>query len=183
MLPKEGLRPQLIPEHEIECLTPSQVELLYDCMKEDEIIGPVKLDLCDYQAIGPVVHPFSLLREENDPIVEVSPYEALVIQDASKTGAIESLPNPEPQQEILTEVQIPKNSPVSQTKTDHVLTNPGKEVNVQDMDNWSVFTDRLRYTTPATSAPGFDIQDQGCLDFSPERVNRLTKLKMLAWPH
>ena len=169
MLPKEGLRPQLIPEHEIECLSPSQVELLYDCMKEDEIIDPVKLDLCDYQAIEPVVHPFSLLREESDPIIEVSPYEALVIQDASKIGAIESLPDPEPQQEILTEVQIPKNS-----KTDHVLTNPGKEVNVQDMDNWSVFTDRLRYTTPA---PGFDIQGQGCLDFSPERVNRLDQAK------
>ena len=177
MLPKEGLRPQLIPEHKIECLSPSRVELLYDCMKEDEIIDPVKLDLCDYQAIEPVVHPFPLLREEDDPIVEVSPYEALVIQDASKTGAIESPPDPEPQQEILTEVQIPKNSPVSQTKTDCVLTNPGKEVNVWDMDNWSVFTDRLRYTTPATSAPGFDIQGQGCLDFSPERVNRLDQAK------
>ena len=136
-------------------------------MKEDKIIDPVKLDLCDYQAMEPVVHPFSLLKEENDPIIEVSPYEALVIQDASKTGAIESLPNPEPQQEILAEVQIPRNSPVSRTKTDRVLTDPGKEVNVQDMDNWSVFTDRLRYTTPSTLALGFDIQGQGCLDFSP----------------
>ena len=97
MLPKEGLRPQLIPEHEIECLSPSQVELLYDYMKEDEIIDPFKLDLCDYQAIEPLVHPFFLLREENYPIMEVSPYEALVIQDASKIGAIESLPNPKPQ--------------------------------------------------------------------------------------
>ena len=58
------MRPQLIPEHEIECLCPSQVELLYDCMKEDEFIDPVKLDLCDHQAIGPVVHPFSLLRKK-----------------------------------------------------------------------------------------------------------------------
>ena len=172
MLPKEGLRPQLIPEHEIECLSPSQVELLYDCMKEDEIIDPVKLDLCDYQAIEPLVHPFSLLREENDPIIEVSPYEALVIQDASRIGAIGSLPDPEPQQEVLTEFQTPKNS-----KTDCVLTNPGEEVNVQDMDNWSVFTDRLRYTTPATPAPGFDIQGQGCLDFSPKRVNCLDQAK------
>ena len=172
MLPKEGLRPQLIPEHKIECLSPSQVELFFDYMKEDEIIDPVKLDLCEYQAIEPLVHPFSLLREENDPIIEVSPYEALVIQDTSKTGALESLPNPEPQQEILTEVQIPKNP-----KTDCVLTNSGEEVNVQDMDNWSVFTDRLRYTTSATPAPGFDIQGQGCLDFSPKRVNRLDQAK------
>ena len=103
-MPKEGLRLQLIPEHEIECLSPSQVELLYDYMKEEKVIDLVKLDLCKYQAIEPLVHPFSLLREENDPVIEVSPYEALVIQDASKIGALESLPNPEPQQEILNEV-------------------------------------------------------------------------------
>ena len=48
------------------------------------------------------------------------------------------------------------------------------------MDNWSVFTDRLRYTTPAIPAPGFDIQGQGCLDFSPERVNRLDQAKSVS---
>ena len=157
----------MIPEHEIECLSPSQVELLYDYMKEEKVIDLVKLDLCEYQAIEPLVHPFSLLREENDPVIEVSPYEALVIQDASKIGALESLPNPEPQQEILNEVQIPKN-----LKTDCVLTDPGEEVNVQGMDSWSIFTDRLRYTAPATPAPGYNIQGQRCLDFSAERVNR-----------
>ena len=167
------IRDRLVPEHKIECLSPSKVDLLYDCMREDKCTDPVQLDLCEYQAIEPVVHPFSLLREENDPIIEVSPYEALVIQNASKTGAIESLPDPKPQQEILTDVQIPKNVPVSQTKTDQILTDSRKEVNVQDMDSWSVFTDKLRYTAPATSAPGFDIQGQGCLDFSPERVNHL----------
>ena len=166
------MRPQFIPEHEIECLSPSQVELLYDYMKEDKVIDLVKLDLCEYLAIEPLVHPFSLLREENDPVIEVSPYEALVIQDASKIGALESLPSPEPQQEILSEVQIPKN-----LKTECVLTNPGEEVNVQDMDSWSAFTDRVRYMTPATPAPGFDIQGQGCLDFSANRVNRLDQAK------
>ena len=141
-------------------------------MKEEKVIDLVKLDLCEYQAIEPLVHPFSLLREETDPVIEVSPYEALVIQDASKIGALESLPDPEPQQEILTEVQIPKN-----LKTDCVLTNPGEEVNAQDMDSWSVFTDRLRYTAPATPAPGYDIQGQGCLDFSAERVNHLDQAR------
>ena len=130
MLPKEGLRLQLIPEHKIECLSPSQIEFLFDCMKENEIIDPVKLDLYEYQAIEPSVHPFTLIREENDPIMRVSPYEALIIQDTSKIGAMESFPDPKPQQEILTEVQIPKNS-----KTGCVLINPGEEVNVQDMDN------------------------------------------------
>ena len=72
-------------------------------MKEDKVIDPVKLDLCEYQTVEPLVHPFSLCREEKDPVIEVSPYEALVIQDASKIGALESLPNPEPQQEILME--------------------------------------------------------------------------------
>ena len=98
----------------------------------------VKLDLCEYQAIEPLVHPFSLLREENDPVIEVSPYEAQVIQDASKIGPLESLPNPELQQEILNEVHIPKN-----LKTNCVLTHPGEEVNVQGIDSWSVFTERL----------------------------------------
>ena len=51
MLPKDGVRPQLIPEHEIECLSSPQVELLYEYMKEDQAIDPVKLDLCEYQAI------------------------------------------------------------------------------------------------------------------------------------
>ena len=86
-------------------------------MKEDNIIDPVQLDLCDYQAIDSVAHPFSLLREEGDPTIEVSPYEALVIQDASKTGAVESLPDPEPQQEVLSKDQIHKNFVDTQTKT------------------------------------------------------------------
>ena len=121
------------------------------------------------------MHPSSLLREENDPVIEVSPYEALAIQDANKIGALENLPNPEPQQEILTEVQIPKD-----LRTERVLINSGEEINVQDMDRWSVFTDRLRYTTPATPAPGFDIQGQGCLDFSADRVNRLDQAKSVS---
>ena len=45
---------------------------------------------------------------------------------------------------------------------------PGKEINLQDMDQWSVFMENLRYTIPETPAPGFDIQGQRCLDFSPE---------------
>ena len=57
-------------------------------MKEDQTIDPVKLDLCKYQAIEPV-HPYHSVREDDDSIVEVSPYEALVINDASKIGAIE----------------------------------------------------------------------------------------------
>ena len=106
MLPKDGVRLQLIPEHEIECLSSPQVELLYEYMKEDQTIDPVKLDLCEYQAIEPV-HSYLLVRKDKDSTVEVSPYEALVINDASKIGAIESLPNPEPQQDTLAADQIP----------------------------------------------------------------------------
>ena len=170
MLPKDGVRPLLIAEHEIECLSSPQVELLYEYMKEDQIIDPVKLDLCEYQAIEPV-HSYHLVREDNDFIVEVSSFEALVINDASKTGAIESLPNPEPQQDILVTDQIPHPIPESQIKMDHIFIDPGKEVNLQDMDLWSVFMGNLRYMAPETLAPGFDIQGQGCLDLSPEQVN------------
>ena len=106
MLPKDGVRPQLIPEHEIECLSSPQVELLYEYMKEDQAIDPVKLGLCEYQAIDPV-NPYHVAREDDDSIIEVSPYEALVINDASKIGAIESLPDPEPPQNTITADQTP----------------------------------------------------------------------------
>ena len=181
------MRPQLIPEHEVECLSSPQVELLYEYMKEDQIIDPVKLDLCEYQAIEPV-HSYHLVREDDDSIVEVSPHEALVINDASKIGAIDNLSNPEPQQDILTADQIPHPIPESQIKMDHLLIGPGKEVNLQDMDHWSVFTENLRYTVPETPAPGFNIQGQGCLDFSPEQVNctdhaRDVSMAPLEFPH
>ena len=101
MLPKDGVRPQLIPEHEIECLSSPQAELLYEYMKEDQAIDPIKLGLCEYQAIEPV-NPYYVARDGNDSIMEVSPYEALVINDASKIGTIESLPDPEPQQNTIT---------------------------------------------------------------------------------
>ena len=101
MLPKDGVRPQLIPEHEIECLSSPQAELLYEYMKEDQTIDPVKLSLCEYQAIEPV-NPYYVAREDDDSIMEVSPYEALVINDAGKIGAIESLSDPKPQQDTIT---------------------------------------------------------------------------------
>ena len=141
-------------------------------MKEDQTIDPVKLDLCEYQAIEPI-HSYHLVREDNDSIIEVSPYEVLVINDASKIGAIESLSNPEPQQDILAADQIPHLIPESQVKTDNILIGPGKEANLQDMDHWSVFMENLRYTVPETPAPRFDIQGQGCLNFSPEQVNHI----------
>ena len=167
MLPKDGVRPQLIPEHEIECLSSPQAELLYEYMKEDQAIDPVKLGLCEYQAMEPV-NSYHVEREDNDSIMEVSPYEALVINDASKIGAIESSSDIKPQQDTITTDRTPHLTPEPHTKKDQILMGPGKEVNLQDMDQWSVFTEDLRYTIPKTPAPGFDIQGQGCLDFSPE---------------
>ena len=170
MLPKDGVTPQLIPEHEIECLSSPQVELLYEYMKEDQTIDPVKLDLCEYQAIEPV-HSYHLVRKDDDSTVGVSPYEALVINDAGKIGAIESLPNPEPQQDTLAGDPIPHPISESHVKRDQILVGP--EINLQNMDQWSVFMENLRYTVPETPAPGFDIQGQGCLDFSPEQVSHI----------
>ena len=167
MLPKDGVRPQLIPEHETIGLYPSQAKLLYECMSDNQSIDPVKLDLCDYQAIEPI-HPFDLLQEEEDTALEVSPHEALIMQDASKIGALEDLPSQVPREDLLSPDQLPKETPLPPCKTDKLLRGPGAEVNVQDMDQWSVFTEDLRYTVNDTPAPGFDIQGQGCLDFSPE---------------
>ena len=120
MLPKDGMRPQLISEHEIECLCSPQAELLYEYTKEDQAIDPVKLGLCEYQALEPV-NPYHVAREDDDSIIEVSPYEALVINDASKIGAIESLPNPEPQQNAMTADQIPHHTSEPHTKKDQYL--------------------------------------------------------------
>ena len=123
-------------------------------MKEDQTIDPVKLDLCKYQAVEPV-HSYHLVREDNDDdsIVEVSPHEALVINDVSKIGAIESLSNPEPQQDTLAADQIPHPISEPHVKKDHILMGPSKEINLQDMDQWSVFTENLRYTVPETCSP------------------------------
>ena len=53
----------------------------------------------------------------------------------------------------------------------------GKETNLQYMDQWSIFTDKLRYTVPDKASPGYDIQGQGCMDFSPDRLNRVSQVK------
>ena len=172
MLPKDGVRPQLIPEHETECLSSSQVKLLYEYMEEEKVIDPVKLDLCDYQEVEPV-HPFFLLKEDNNSLIEVSPYEALVIKDASKIGAVESLPTPGPQQDVLAPSEIPTQTQESPFRTDVLNTGPGTDTNLQHMDHWSVFTENLRYTAPNKPTLGYDIQAQGCMDFSPDRVSRI----------
>ena len=129
MLPKDGVRPQLIPEHEIECLSSSQAKLLYEYMKEDQAIYPVKLGLCEYQAIEPI-DPYHAAREDDDSMMEVSPYEALVINDASKIGAIESPSDLKPQQDTITTDRTPCLTPEAYTKNDQILMGPGKEINL-----------------------------------------------------
>ena len=169
------MRPQLIPEHENECLSPAQTKMLYECMEEEKVVDPVKLDLCDYQAIEPV-HPFCLLREDLDSLTEVSPYEALVIKDSSKIGAKESLPTPGPQ-DIMNPEEIPPMNQESPYRTGILDNSLGREANLQYMDQWSIFTEKLRYTAPSKSTPGYNIQGQGCMDFSPKRVNRVDQAK------
>ena len=91
-----------------------------------------------------------------------------MISDASKIGVIESLSDPEPQQNTITADQTPHPTPQPHMKKDQILMGLSKGINLQDMDQWSVFMENLRYTIHETPAPGFDIQGQGCLDFSPE---------------
>ena len=133
MLPKDRVRPQLISEHEMECLSSPQAELLYEYMKEDQAIDPVKLGLCEYQAIEPV-DPCHVSREDDDSILKVSSYEALVINDASKIGATESPFDLKPQQDVITTDQTPCHTLKPHTKSDQILKGPGREVNLQDMD-------------------------------------------------
>ena len=135
MLPKDGVRPQLIPEHEIECLSSRQAELLYEYMKEDQAIDPIKLGLCEYQVMEPV-NSYHVAREDDDSIMEVSPYEALVINDASKIGATESPSDLKSQQDTIIMDRTPRLTPEPHTKNDQILMGPGKEINLQDMDQW-----------------------------------------------
>ena len=158
------MRPQLIPEHEKECLSPAQTKMLYEYLEDEKVIDPVKLDLCDYQAIE-LVHPFCLLREDMDSLTEVSPYEALVIKDSSKIGPKESLPTPGPPQDIMNPEDIPPINQEAPYQTDILDNSLGRETNLQYMDQWSIFTEKLRYTVPRKSTPGYDIQGQGCIDF------------------
>ena len=72
---------------------------------------------------------------------------------------------------MLSPDQMIQEIPITPGKTDKLLRDPRAEVNVQDMDQWSVFTEHLRYTVNDTPAPRFDIQEQGCLDFSPKRTH------------
>ena len=159
MLPKDGVRPQLIPEHEIECLSSPQVELLYEYMKEDQAIDPVKLGLCEYQAIEPV-NPYHVAKKDDDSLIEVSPYEALVINDARKIGAIESLSDPEPQQNMITGDQTPHLTSELHLKKNQILMCPGKEINLQDMDQWSVFMENLRYPILKPQPPDLTYKDK-----------------------
>ena len=145
------MRPQLIPEHESECLSPAQTKMLYEYMEDEKVVDPVELDLCDYQAIEPV-HPFYLLREDSDSLTEVSPYEALVIDDSSKIGAKESLPTPGPQQDIMSPEEIPPMNQKTSCRTDILDNRVGKETNLQYMDQWSIFTDKLD-TRPQAKLP------------------------------
>ena len=112
-------------------------------MEEEKVVDPVKLDLCDYQAIEPT-HPFCLLREDLDSLTEVSPYEALVIKDSSKIGAKESLPALGSQQDIMNPEEIPPMNQETPCRTDILDNGLGREANLQHMDQWLIFTKKLR---------------------------------------
>ena len=73
--------------------------------------------------------------------------------------------------------EIPPMNQETPYRTDILDNSLGREANLQYMDQWSIFTEKLRYTAPSKSTPGYDIQGQGCMDFSPERVNRVDQAK------
>ena len=76
-----------------------------------------------------------------------------MINDVSKIGATKSPFDLEPPQDVITPDPTPCHTLESPTKGDKILMGPGGEVNLQDMDQWSVFTENLRYTIPKTPAP------------------------------
>ena len=73
--------------------------------------------------------------------------------------------------------EIPPMNQKTSCRMDILDNRVGKETNLQYMDQWSIFTDKLRYTAPGKASPGYDIQGQGCMDFSPDRLNRVSQVK------
>ena len=120
-------------------------------MEEDQAIDPVKLGLCEYQVIEPV-DPCHEAREGDDSIIKVSPYEALVINDASKIGATESPFDLKPQQDVITPDQIPCHTLEPHTKGDQILMGPGREYDPYDpgLVAWELFTAPPRYDPGGT---------------------------------
>ena len=88
-----------------------------------------------------------------------------------------SLPTPGPQQDIMNPEEIPPMNQETPYRTDILDSSLGREANLQYMDQWSIFTEKLKYTAPSKSTPGYNIQGQGCMDFSPKRVNRVDQAK------
>ena len=80
------------------------------------------------------MNPYHTAREDDDSIMEVSSYKALVINDASKIGAIESPSDLKPQLDMITTDLTPHLTPEPHTKKDQILMGPGKEISLQDMD-------------------------------------------------
>ena len=72
---------------------------------------------------------------------------------------------------------IPPMNKEAPYRTDIFDNSLGREPNFQYIDRWSIFTEKLRYTVPRKSTPVYDIQGQGCMNFSPERVNRADQAK------
>ena len=67
MLPSKILKPQYIPNHSENCLSPQQVQHLYECLKKDITYNPAQADQY-IQLDEPELPDFLLhIDEEEDP--------------------------------------------------------------------------------------------------------------------
>ena len=79
MLPSKILKPQYIPNHLEHCLSPQQVQHLYECLKKDITYNPAQAD--QYIQLDEPELPDFLLHfdEKEDPMpcfAMTNPYEA-----------------------------------------------------------------------------------------------------------
>ena len=164
-MPSKILKPQYIPNHLEHCLSPQQVQHLYECLKKDITYNPAQVD--QYIQLDEPELPDFLLHfdEKEDPMpcfAMTNPYEALLLNDHDRL-CIRIAPNMlhsfQPTKEDLEEPD---------TGTDVWYPKDSGKKHFHHLSLWSIMSDRPSYTiNPQTSG----LLGSGCMDFCIDRLN------------
>ena len=165
MLPSKILKPQYIPNHLENCLSPQQVQHLYECLKKDITYNPAQAD--QYIQLDEPELPNFLLHidEEEDPMpcfAMTNPYEALLLNDSDRM-CVRISPD------MLHSFQPTKMDQVEPSmNTDAWYPKDSGKKHLHHLNLWSIMSDRPSYTIhPQTSG----VLGSGCMDFCIDRLN------------
>ena len=148
------------------CLSPKQVQHLYECLKKDITYNPAQAD--QYVQLDEPELPDFLLHidEEEDPMpcyAMTNPYEALLMHDPDRLCVRVS-------PDMLHSFQPTKMDVMEQgTSTDVWYPKDSGKTHFHQVSLWSIMSDRPSYTVhPQTSG----VLGSGCMDFCIDRLNR-----------